>query len=76
MTDWVDDDRVAISNADRTGILIVRLWIETDPVTGLRARITQTLDTTETEQHVKTVSTTTDIYSIVRTWVESFVTKN
>jgi len=55
---------------DRTGLLIVRLWVEAHHETGLRARITQCLDTTTTETSVAVASTADDIYTVVKQWVE------
>ena len=59
-------------SSDRTGILILRLWIEADARDGLRARITQTLDSGD-EQAMATAANPEDIYAVVRTWVEAFV---
>lgn len=59
-------------SSDRTGILILRLWIEADAREGLRARITQTLDSGD-EQAMATAAEPEDIYAVVRTWVEAFV---
>ncbi len=58
---------------DRTGLLIVRLWIEPNAREGLRARITQTLDLAGAEQTMAAASNPDDIYAAVRTWVETFV---
>lgn len=60
-------------SADRTGILIVRLWIEANAREGFRARITQTLDSTGDEQTMATTADPEDLYAVVRTWVEAFV---
>ena len=62
--------------SERTGILIVRLWIEGTADGGLRARITQTHDATGPEQAMASAATPDDIYAVVRTWVETFVTPN
>ncbi len=62
--------------ADRTGILVVRLWIEANPRDGFRARITRTLDAAGPEQAAATAATPEDIYAVVRTWVEAFVAAN
>ena len=59
-------------SSDRTGILILRLWIEEDAHDGLRARITQTLDSGQ-EQAMATAADPEDIYAVVKTWVEAFV---
>jgi hypothetical protein len=62
--------------ANRTGILMVRLWIEASAVEGFRARITQTLDSMTTEQAVATVASPEDLYETIRGWVETFVSRN
>lgn len=59
--------------SDRTGILIVRLWIEGNAHEGFRARITRTLDSTGREQELAAAAAPEDIYAVVRTWVEAFV---
>lgn len=62
---------------DRTGILIVRLWIEGSALEGFRARITQTLDSTGPGQAMGTAAANPEaIYAAVRTWVEAFVNPN
>lgn len=58
--------------SDRTGVLIVRLWIEDDHPTRLRARITQTLEDTSREKTIAAASTNEDICAIVKRWVETF----
>lgn len=73
MTASVDDERMGTQYSDRTGILIVRLWIEGDAREGFRARITQTLDSTCDEQATATAASPQDIYAVVRTWVEAFI---
>ena len=57
---------------DRSGVLILRLWVEASHVTGLRARITQMLDTSRTEQSVGVAASADDICAIVKQWVEAF----
>jgi len=64
------------SSSDRTGILIVRLWIEANAREGLRARITQTLDSVFPDQARATASTPEEIYAVVRRWVEEFTHPN
>jgi hypothetical protein len=59
--------------SDRTGILIVRLWIEGNAREGFRARITQTLDSTDHDQTTATAADPEHVYALVRTWVEEFV---
>jgi hypothetical protein len=58
--------------AERTGVLVVRVWIERPPGTGLRARITaQELD--NGEQATTVASTVDAILDVVRQWLEAFV---
>jgi hypothetical protein len=71
-----EDVRMNIRSADRTGILIVRLWLEGNPRDGFRARITQTLDSTRPEQSMATAGNPDDVYAAVRTWVESFISSD
>ncbi len=60
-------------DSERTGILIVRLWIEGNAPEGFRARITRTLDSASHEQEMVVAAAPEDIYAVVRTWVEAFV---
>jgi len=62
-------------SSDPTGILIVRLWIEGNPLEGFRARITQTLGSVDAEQAMATAANPEDVYAVVRTWVEAFVNR-
>ena len=61
---------------ERTGMLIVRVWIEGNAREGFRARITQTLDSTGREQAMVAAANPDAIYAAVRTWVEAFVNPN
>jgi hypothetical protein len=61
-----------LRSSDRTGVLIVRLWIEANHERGLRARITQTLGATATEQSLAVTASADDICAVVRRWVEDF----
>jgi hypothetical protein len=60
-------------SSDRTGVLILRLWIEGSVTEGLRARITHSLDSAERAPMTTLAADPEDIYALVRTWVESFV---
>jgi hypothetical protein len=57
---------------ERTGMLILRLWVESNHETGLRARITQTLDTSIAEQPVAAAASADDICAVVKQWVQAF----
>lgn len=73
VTASTEDERMETQYSDRTGILIVRLWIEGNAREGFRARITQTLDSSGCEQATATAADPEDVYAVVRTWVEAFV---
>lgn len=62
--------------SDRTGLLIVRLWIEGDARDGFRARITQTLDSAGTERAIAIAGTPEDVGTVVQTWIDEFVHSN
>ena len=67
-----DDALMSLDVSERTGVMIVRLWIEADHPSGLRARITQTLDTTTTEHSVAVGASADDICDVVKGWVDAF----
>jgi hypothetical protein len=65
---------VTTPDDDRTGILIVHVWVEDDDADrGFRARITQTLDSTHPGRETTTAATPEAVYTAVRTWVETFI---
>lgn len=61
---------------DRTGLLILRLWIEGNAQDGFRARITQTLDSAGTERAVAMAGTPQAACTVVQNWVDEFVNSN
>ena len=61
---------------DRTGVLILRVWVEEHHETGLRARITQALDSAAAEQPVAVAANADDICAIVKKWVQAFTDAN
>ena len=61
------------TGSGRTGVMIVRIWIEGSDGT-LRARLTETLDVTAREDTTRVASTLEEIVDIVSTWVDGFVT--
>jgi hypothetical protein len=56
---------------ERTGVLVLRAWIEGDPP-QLKARITQTIDVATREPVSTTASTPEQIFTAVRRWLEEF----
>ncbi|HVL80852.1 MAG TPA: hypothetical protein VM840_04580 [Actinomycetota bacterium] len=63
-------------SADRTGLLIVRLWIEGNAEDGFRARVTQTLDIAETQEAVEMAGTPQALSAVVQSWIDRFVESN
>lgn len=61
---------------DRTGLLILRLWIEGNARDGFRARITQTLDSGGMERAVAMASTPEGVRTVVQNWVDAFINSN
>lgn len=63
---------MSMPSADRAAVMVVRLWVEGNRETGLRARITQTLDTTGTERSLAVAASADDICDAVKLWVDAF----
>lgn len=61
------------SQAERTGVLVVRIWIE-GASGSLRARVTRTLDVEGGEETSQVAASAEQILSTVREWIEAFVT--
>lgn len=64
---------MAASRPGRTGVLIIRLWIEDSSGQNVRARIIQSMDITAEEPLATSASTIEDIDRKVRDWLEAFV---
>jgi hypothetical protein len=61
---------------DRTGLLVVRLWIEGNAIDGFRARITEKLDSTAVEHTVSMAATPEDACTLVQRWLDAFISSN
>jgi hypothetical protein len=61
------------SMKERSGVLVVRAWVEGGTSSGLRARITQSRDLTSTEQIMTTTATVEEILATVRTWLDALL---
>lgn len=72
MTGGPDHGTVKDLSPDRTGVMIVRLWIEPKHEAGLRARITSTLDATDVEHSVAAGASADEICDVVKEWVDAF----
>ncbi len=64
---------MSTSPGERTGLLLVRAWIEGDDQSTFRARITQRIDITGTEQTVTATATAEETCEAVRRWLERFL---
>jgi hypothetical protein len=61
-----------VTGSGRTGVMVVRIWIEGGDGT-LRARLTETLDVTTRQDTARAASTREEIVEIVSAWVDGFV---
>lgn len=64
-----------IHRRNRTAVLIVRLWSESNDRSGFRARITHTLDSASDEQASVAAATPEEVYAEVSKWVEAFMSQ-
>jgi hypothetical protein len=63
---------VAPAVQDRTGVLVLRVWVEVHPEKGLRARITETNDIVAGRQRSVAAASVAGVVEIVRAWLERF----
>jgi hypothetical protein len=64
---------VSPQHTERTGVLVIRAWIETDGAGRLRARITQTIDIEQRDQTSTVVATADEICAAVRLWISTLM---
>ena len=64
---------MAARQAERTGVLVIRAWVEVNGEARLRARITRVLDTESGEEAVSVVATRDEITSTVADWLDAFL---
>jgi hypothetical protein len=57
---------------ERTGVLVIRIWAESDQSPSLRARITRTLDLTQRDEVSTRASSAEEIEAVVHTWLGEF----
>lgn len=57
----------------RTGLLVVRAWLEDDRPEALRARITSTVDLSHRDFSVVTAHAPEEIQDAVRAWLAAFL---
>ena len=58
---------------ERSGVLVVRAWVEGGTPEGLRARITQSRDLTSGEQLVTTTAHVEEIIGTIRAWLDALL---
>ena len=56
----------------RTGLLIIRIWADADPGTGIRARITRTVDLEAGTTSVAYAGSAEDVGAAVQSWLDAF----
>ncbi|MGH8932084.1 MAG: hypothetical protein ACRDZO_16055 [Egibacteraceae bacterium] len=64
---------MSMSPGERTGLVLVRAWVEGNDRSTFRVRITQRNDITETEQTVTATATVEETCEAVRRWLERFL---
>jgi hypothetical protein len=57
---------------ERVGVLVIRIWMEHDSGSSLRARITRTLDISARDDVVTAATTDDEICAEVRAWLRAF----
>jgi hypothetical protein len=58
---------------ERTGILVIRVWVEQDDAGRLRARLTQAADLGETATTLAVATGVPDICDAVEAWLRQFL---
>jgi hypothetical protein len=58
---------------DKVGVLVMRVWMENPRPSGLRVRLTHTLDVTGIEAAVSAAAGIDDATRFVHGWLEAFV---
>lgn len=59
--------------SERTGVLVIRAWIEGEPA-SLRLRITRTLDISSRDEEATAAASIDEACAVVRRWLDDFVT--
>jgi hypothetical protein len=60
-------------STERTGVLVVRAWLEDDRPDALRARITSTLDLAQRELDVTPAEKPEQVLQTVKAWLDAFL---
>lgn len=57
----------------RTGVLVIRAWLEGDSKRDLRARVISTLDTNRNESESRVAASVDDVTNIVHEWLNELI---
>ena len=63
---------MGLPETGRTGVLVMRAWLEDSSDTGLRVRITQVFDISQRGEIVAIVGTRDEAEMAVRSWLDAF----
>ena len=64
---------VETADHERTGVLVLRVWVEAGVRHGLRARITRTVPGGSTESITSAAATVDGVCTVVRRWLEELL---
>ena len=64
---------MALRSAERAGLLVIRVWLETSGRDSLLARITRTIDLDDREEVSTVASTPEDVVRAVTEWLDAFL---
>jgi hypothetical protein len=59
--------------AERTGVLVVRAWVEGEAPQAFRARLTRSLDVSSLDEVESTAASIDEVCEQVRVWLLAFV---
>ena len=62
-----------MATLERTGILVIRAWLELGGEAGLRARITTRLDASAGQPLETAVASEAEVVAAVREWLNAFL---
>ena len=63
-----------LSTPERTGVIIIRVWLEADVADGFRARVTAVRDLEANEVDNAVASSVDEVVEIVQRFVSAFTT--
>jgi hypothetical protein len=61
-----------LSSRERTGVIIIRVWLEADDTDGFRARVTSVRDVEANEVDNAAASTVDEVVEMVQRFVNDF----